>query len=104
MFCIQLGGIILPHPSQCRMSRTNLAAINEPVDLPDTELFDYPSVGQIAQALTEQNIISIFLTTQDNETRNIYDVRKLHLNLYPPFRYNPSSSSITTLFTAGIGS
>ena len=39
----------------------------------DAELYDYPSVGQIAQALREQDIIPIFAAERD--ARDFYDVR-----------------------------
>ncbi len=38
----------------------------------DTEIYDYPSVGQIATALREEGIIPIFAATFD--TLNIYSV------------------------------
>ena len=72
--CMQLGGLFFPDPNQCRMFRANSTAIDEPMDLLGSELYDYPSVGQIAQALTEQDIISIFATTQD--FLNLYQVSK----------------------------
>lgn len=59
---LQLGGIILPHQRVCRVPPQSG---DTPVDLPDTELYDYPSVGQIAQALREQNIIPIFAAQED---------------------------------------
>lgn len=44
-----------------------------PIDLPDADLYDYPSVGQIAQALREQNIIPIFAAQED--VMDFYTVR-----------------------------
>ena len=46
--------------------------IEEAVDLADAELLDYPSVGQIALALREQDIIPIFAAEQG--ARRFYDV------------------------------
>ena len=56
----------------CRVMRDQAAAGDETVDLPDSDLFDYPSVGQIAQALRENDIIPIFAAQED--VSDFYDV------------------------------
>lgn len=53
------------------------------VDLPDSNIFDYPSVGQIAQALRENDIIPIFAAQED--VSDFYDVS---------FRYTVQTLSI----------
>ena len=40
------------------------------------EKYDYPSIGQIARALRDQDIIPIFAVTSN--VRNIYEVSLLH--------------------------
>ena len=55
------------------MCRVPSQSGNTPVDLPDTTLYDYPSVGQIAQALREENIIPIFAAQED--VMDFYTVR-----------------------------
>ncbi len=52
---IQLGGIVLPHDGKCRMNGTRA-----PLDYNDWITLDYPSVGQVAQALRDNGIIPIF--------------------------------------------
>nr|AAB66911.1 integrin subunit betaPo1 [Ophlitaspongia tenuis] len=68
----KLGGLILPHQSICRLPNSGPHTGSVPVEYMDAELFDYPSVGQIAQALREQDIIPIFAAQRD--AREFYDV------------------------------
>ncbi len=51
----QLGGVVLPNDGSCKISGTT-----EPQDYNDWITLDYPSIGQIAQALTDNEIIPIF--------------------------------------------
>ncbi|XP_064401287.1 integrin beta-1-like [Halichondria panicea] len=51
----KLGGIVLPHDGKCRMNGTRA-----PLDYNDWITLDYPSVGQVAQALRDNGIIPIF--------------------------------------------
>ncbi len=51
----QIGGVVLPNDGRCRMNGTTA-----PLDYNDWITLDYPSVGQIAQALRDNEIIPIF--------------------------------------------
>lgn len=51
----QLGGVVLPHDGLCKITGTTA-----PQDYDDWITLDYPSVGQIAQALRDNDIIPIF--------------------------------------------
>nr|CAB38100.1 integrin beta subunit [Suberites domuncula] len=51
----KVAGVILPNDGTCRTSGTTA-----PQDYDDWITYDYPSIGQIAQALRENDIIPIF--------------------------------------------
>ncbi len=55
----QLGGVILPNDGSCKISGTTA-----PQDYNNWITLDYPSIGQIAQALRENEIIPIFAAQQ----------------------------------------
>ncbi len=55
----QLGGVILPNDGSCKISGTTA-----PQDYNDWITLDYPSIGQIAQALRENEIIPVFAAQQ----------------------------------------
>lgn len=55
---MQLGGVVLPHDGLCKMQRP--AEPNAQVDYQDWDVYDYPSIGQIAEALRRNDIIPIF--------------------------------------------
>jgi hypothetical protein len=57
-FYVQLAGIVRPHPNQCMLQP------GDNVEYQDSLTYDYPSVGQIAQALRDQDIIPIFAAEQ----------------------------------------
>lgn len=73
---MQLAGIVLPHPNQC-MLPDEIAPGASFVEYQDSLTFDYPSVGQIAQALRDQDIIPIFAAQQ--LVREFYDVSCMDL-------------------------
>ena len=70
---IQLGGAVVPYPNTCRLPDA-IPANDEFVPYEDSDIFDYPSVGQIAQALRDQDIIPIFAAT--NDVQPIYEVKR----------------------------
>ncbi|XP_062893542.1 integrin beta-7-like [Mobula hypostoma] len=53
----RLGGIFLPNDARCHLDKTGLYA--------DSNLYDYPSVGQLVQTLSKHNIQPIFAVTQN---------------------------------------
>ncbi|XP_067881888.1 integrin beta-7-like, partial [Heterodontus francisci] len=58
----RLGGVFLPNDGLCHLDGNGLYTASE--------LYDYPSVGQLAQTLSEQNIQPIFAVTEN--TLSIY--------------------------------
>ena len=62
---IQLGGVILPHDGLCKVTSPG----NE---YNDWDIYDYPSIGQIAEALRRNDIIPIFAA--EARAKPIYDV------------------------------
>ena len=66
---LQLGGVVLPHDGLCKVARPTAG---EEVDYNDWDLYDYPSIGQIAEALRRNDIIPIFAA--ESRARPIYDV------------------------------
>jgi len=68
----QLGGAVVPYPNTCRLPDA-IPSGQSFVSYEDSEVYDYPSVGQIAQALRDQDIIPIFAAT--NDVQPIYEVR-----------------------------
>lgn len=65
---MQLAGIVRPHPNECLLQRTGPGI----VEYMNSLTYDYPSVGQIAQALRQEDIIPIFAAEQS--VREFYDV------------------------------
>lgn len=65
----KLAGIVLPHPNECLLKQPSSG---REVNYQDALKYDYPSVGQIAQALRTQDIIPIFAAQQG--VREFYDV------------------------------
>ena len=72
----QLGGVILPNDGLCRMNTTS--APGEEVDYNDWDVYDYPSIGQIAELLRREDIIPIFAA--EANARPLYDVCLLFLH------------------------
>lgn len=70
-FLLQLAGIVLPHPNVC-MLPDGIPSGASFVEYSESLTYDYPSVGQIAQALRDQDIIPIFAAEQS--VRAFYDV------------------------------
>lgn len=68
---MKLGGAVLPYPSTCRMPRA-IPPNASFVSYTGADAYDYPSIGQLATAIREQEIIPIFATTRRQE--NIYQV------------------------------
>jgi len=63
--------VVKPYPSTCRMP-ISIPPGDSFVSYDGAEEYDYPSIGQIGNALSEQEIIPIFAVT--NEVVNIYEV------------------------------
>ncbi|XP_059812177.1 integrin beta-7 isoform X2 [Hypanus sabinus] len=53
----RLGGIFLPNDARCHLDETGLYT--------DSNLYDYPSVGQLVQTLSKHNVQPIFAVTQN---------------------------------------
>ena len=64
----QLGGVITPHDGACRT-----VADSNGAEYDDWITLDYPSIGQIAQALRENDIIPIFAA--EARALPVYQVR-----------------------------
>lgn len=67
---LQLGGVILPHDGLCKMQRPSTPRTE--VDYNEWNVYDYPSIGQIAQMLRQNDIIPIFAA--EANAKPIYDV------------------------------
>ena len=63
--------MVRPHQSICRLPNA-IPSGQSHVNYNDAEVYDYPSVGQIAQALREEEIIPIFAAV--SSVRNFYAV------------------------------
>ena len=66
---IQLGGVILPHDGLCKVFQPQ-------TDYNEWNVYDYPSIGQIAEALRRNDIIPIFAA--ERRAKPIYDVSTLY--------------------------
>ena len=69
--CAQLGGVVLPNDGLCKMDRPRTP--REEVDYNDWDVYDYPSIGQIAESLIKNQIIPMFAVVE--KFRGLYDVR-----------------------------
>ena len=63
--------MVLPNDGRCRMDMPSFPGAE--VDYKDWNVYDYPSIGQIADLLRKNDIIPIFTVIES--FRGIYDVR-----------------------------
>ena len=91
---LQLGGLILPHTSTCMMPNDGPHTGDEPVEFMNAETLDYPSVGQIAQALRDQDIIPIFAA--ERNALDFYEV-PTYMIMFITKNYNHTQHHATGL-------